>query len=51
MYANLPLAVRDNIVVVVDDEPLTWSVAYLEIKADSPKAEQILRELDELELI
>lgn len=51
VYANLPLAVRDNVAVVVDNQPITWSVAYLEIKANSPKAGQILHELNDLDLI
>ena len=50
-YANLPLGMRTEIVLVVGDEPITWNVAYLEIKAGSSKAEQILNGLKELDLI
>lgn len=50
-YANIPLGVRAEIVAVVDGEPITWNVAYLEIKAASSKANHILQELKALELI
>ncbi|HEU4966997.1 MAG TPA: hypothetical protein VFT53_06005 [Candidatus Saccharimonadales bacterium] len=50
-YANLPLGARTEIVAVVDNEPITWNVAYLEIKAASTKANHILHELKALELI
>jgi len=42
VYANLPLGSREEIVVVVDDESLTWKAAKLEIEQDTPKAKQIL---------
>lgn len=50
-YSNLPLSVRDDIVLVLDNEPITWNVARLEILSDGPKAEQILNDLVELEII
>lgn len=51
IYANLPLSAREEIVVVVDDEPLTWNAAKIEVENDSPKAKQILEVLIKLKII
>lgn len=51
VYANLPLNSRNEIVVVVDDEPLTWNAAKLEIENDTEKGEEILEKLVRLEII
>jgi len=45
IFANLPLNVRDEIISVVDGFPITWNVAYLEIKGETEKGEKILRNL------
>lgn len=37
IYANLPLGQRNEIIVVIDDEPLTWNVARIEIENDTKK--------------
>lgn len=50
-YANLPLNLRNEIVLVIDNEPITWRVAYLEISADTPKGKEILEKLETLDLI
>jgi hypothetical protein len=51
-YANLPLGVRKEIIVVLDPEgPVTWEVAYLEIKNDTPVSTRILQKMAMLELI
>ena len=51
VYANLPLNLREEIILVIDDEPLTWNVAYLEISEDTPLGKRILEKLEALELI
>ena len=51
VYANLPLNVRDEIILVFDGKPLTWNVAYLEVKANTDNGTKILKELKELKLI
>jgi hypothetical protein len=51
VYANLPLGVRDEIVLVLEGEPITWNVAYIEVSTDSSASHQILTELKELEII
>ena len=51
VYANVPLNLRNEIVVVLDKEPVSWSVAYIEIETNSARAEQILTELEKLSII
>lgn len=51
VYANLPLNLRDEIVLVIDDEPITWKIAYLEIKENTKLGERILEKLEVLEFI
>lgn len=50
-YANIPLNLRDEIILVFKDKPLTWNVAYLEVKENSKASKEILQELYELKLI
>lgn len=51
LYSNLPLNLRKDIIIVIDKEPITWNVAYLEIKNETKKGGKILKELEELEII
>lgn len=51
IYSNLPLSVRDDIVLVLDKEPITWNVAYLELMSNSDNSERIIADLVELEII
>ena len=54
-YANIPLTARKEIVLVLEDEagkqPITWEVAYFEVKNNTPKSAEILEKLEELGLI
>ena len=51
IYFNLPLEERKNVVVVLDNEPITWNLAYQEIKNQTKKGQIILNTLKELEII
>ena len=51
VYANIPLGLRDDIILVFENKPLTWNVVYLEVKANTDASNTILRELKELNLI
>ncbi|MGD8373536.1 MAG: hypothetical protein PVI21_01615 [Candidatus Woesebacteria bacterium] len=51
VYANVPLNLRNEIVTVLDKEPVSWSAAYIEIETNSARAEQILTELEKLSII
>ncbi len=51
LYANLPLPLRDEIVLVVDNKPISWNVAYLEVDANTPLSQEILSTLENLQII
>jgi hypothetical protein len=51
VYANLPLAARQDIVVVLAEGPLSWQAAYFEVINKTPRADEILRQLDELKIL
>jgi hypothetical protein len=52
IYANLPIGVRQEIVLVLDDnKPITWDVAYNEVSVETPLSEIILEKLAKLEII
>lgn len=51
-YSNLPLNTRQEIILVLEGKgPITWGVAYLEIKNNTEIGKKILEKLNELELI
>ena len=52
IYANLPLGVRREIILVLDDnKPITWDVAFFEVDNDTDLSKIILEKLEKLELI
>ena len=55
VYANTPLNVRDTILLVIEDKgmkkPISWNVAYLEVKTDTELSKQILENLKILGII
>lgn len=52
IYANLPLGVRDEIILALDDgKPITWNVAYLKVVENTPLSEIILYKLEKLQII
>lgn len=51
IYSNLPINLREEIILVVDGEPITWKVAKLEIDADTKLGNNILLKLDALKII
>jgi len=53
IYANLPINVREEIIYVVlpEKRPITWNVAYLEVKNDTSLSKDILKKLEELKII
>lgn len=52
-YANVPLALRGEIILTLgeDDKPITWDVAYLEVKSQTEIAKKILEKLEGLQII
>ena len=52
IYANLPLGIRKEIILVLDDgRPITWDVAFVEVHADTPLSKTILENLEQLKII
>jgi len=52
IYADLPLGIRTEIIATMPKiGPLTWNSAYVEISQNTPLADQILSQLDEMEII
>lgn len=51
IYADIPLNVRKEIVLVLEKEPITWNVAYVEVSNDTKKSKNILKMLEELKII
>ena len=51
IYANLPLSQRNEIVIVIDNEPLTWNAARIEVDNNTEKGKQILELLVKLKII
>lgn len=52
IYAGLPLNLRDEIILVLPDRgPITWDIAYLEVKKNTKLSEEILKMLNELNII
>ncbi len=52
IYANLPLNVRsEEIIAVIDGEPVTWNSAKIEVENNTLKGERILNQLVKLEIL
>jgi len=52
IFSNIPEKIRkEDILVVIDNEPYTWNVAYFEIKNKSEVGGKILKKLKELGII
>lgn len=51
VYNNLPLGIREEVVLVINNDPITWKVARLEIDNDTPLSKEILDRLVELRFI
>lgn len=50
-YNNLPLALRDEVILVIKDEPITWKITRLEIDNNTPLSTEMLEKLAELKII
>lgn len=51
IYNNLPLALREEIILVIKNEPITWKVARLEIDNSTLLSTEILEKLSELKIV
>lgn len=50
-FANLPMGVRKEIILVFNKEPVTWSVVYLEVNQRTKMGDEMLQRLKELKFI
>ena len=51
VYAGLPIEERNNVVAVLDNEPISWNLAFKEIKNNTSNGGKILKILKTLEII
>jgi UV DNA damage repair endonuclease len=51
VYSNLPEDIRKEIIVIVDDKPYTWDVAFLEVSNETNLGLKILQKLIEMGII
>ncbi len=51
VYNNLPLNLRDEVILVIDSEPVTWKVAKLEVDQDTQLSKTILEKLKALNIL
>lgn len=51
VYANLPLGIREEIILLLEDKPITWNAAYLEVNNDTRNSQEILRKLEEFKML
>lgn len=52
IYANLPLGIRQEIILVLEDgRPITWNVAFVEVNESTLLSETILKKLEKLSII
>ena len=50
-YANLPLPVRNQVAVVVDDDPISWNVLKLEVENNTVLGKKALEILNKLNFL
>ena len=51
LLPSVPLPLRDEIIAIVDNQPVSWNAAYGEIKSDTDKAKIILTHLKQIGLL
>ena len=51
IYADLPLGLRKEIVVIVGGEPMTWNAASIEVENNTKKGSEILDRLSQLDIL
>lgn len=51
VFSNLSIDMRKEIIIVLDDQPISWNVAYEEITKETKLGGRILKKLLEGEFI
>lgn len=50
-YANVPLQLRNDVILVHEGDPLSWRAVYLEVKQGTDLGNTFLKELKSLDII
>lgn len=54
-YDNVPINLRKQLIVIIkvdgEEKPLSWDVAYLEVKGDTSLGKEILEKLSVMKVI
>lgn len=50
-YNNVPLGIRNEPILVINNDSISWRVARLEIDSDTPLSKEILEKLAILKII
>ena len=51
IYADIPLNLRKEIILILEDEPISWNVTFIEVSNKTIKSKVILKKLNELKII
>lgn len=51
LFPSVPIPLRDEIIALADNQPISWTAAYGEIKQDTDKAKIILTHLKQIGLL
>lgn len=51
VYAGLPDRLKDQLVIVIDEKPMSWNAVYFELRSGTELAKRILDKLIEMEII
>jgi hypothetical protein len=51
VYSNLPMKARQEPIVVIDGKPLTWNVAFIEVKNNTKMGTSILKMLGDIGIL
>lgn len=50
LYASVPELLREEVIAVVDEKTYSWNAAFVEVKAETPIGDKILRALEKIGL-
>ena len=51
VYANLPETERSQVIVIIDDKPYSWNVAYIEISSDTQLGKKIVKKMESMGIL
>jgi len=45
VYSDIPINIRREVIAIISEEPISWNVAFIEIKNETDLGEKILNKL------